>query len=95
MDKTAGTPDKCFIDNTDITEKTVPKYLGQEGELIWQKEELRNLLEVEQMDLFLGYLESVGKKPIYSVIKDKDKWLKEPPEQGDYTGILRPRHYSD
>lgn len=42
------------------------------------------------MNLFIGYLESVGKKPIYSVIKDKDKWLKEPPKDGDYVGILHP-----
>lgn len=30
LDKTAGTPEKCFIDNTDITEKTVPPNLDRE-----------------------------------------------------------------
>lgn len=39
-------------------------------------------------NLFRGYIPSKGKVPLASV-KDKEKWLSEPPTSGDYVGILR------
>ena len=39
-------------------------------------------------EIFVGYLESRGKAPLSSV-KDRSNWLKQPPETGDYVGILR------
>lgn len=39
--------------------------------------------------IFAGFLPSNGKKPLCSV-KDKSNWLAEPPEYGDYVGILKP-----
>lgn len=39
------------------------------------------------MSIFQGYLQSSGKIPLSSV-KDRGNWLPEPPEQGDYVGIL-------
>lgn len=39
-------------------------------------------------NLFRGYLPAKGKKPLCSV-KDEANWLSEPPEHGDYVGILK------
>lgn len=39
-------------------------------------------------DLFLGYIQSVGKKPIGKIIGGN--YLQVPPENSDYVGVLRP-----
>lgn len=40
-------------------------------------------------ELFSAYLPSKEKRPLYSV-KNTDNWLREPPANGDYVGILKP-----
>ena len=43
-------------------------------------------------ELFLGFVQSVGKAPIHKYVGKEDTWLSEPPLEGDYCGILNPMY---
>ena len=44
LDKTAGTPERCFIDNTDITEKTVPPILDREWYIALAEQRIKEFI---------------------------------------------------
>lgn len=47
-EKIANTPDKCFIDNTEVLGKTVPDYLDRQYYIDVAKERIRQFLETEE-----------------------------------------------
>ena len=46
LDKTAGTPEKCFIDNSDITEKDIPSKLDRQWYVDLAKTRIKEFVRV-------------------------------------------------
>jgi len=44
LDKVASTPERCFIDNTDITEKGIPQILDREWYIELAEQRIRDFV---------------------------------------------------